>query len=93
MVKIKSIEETVENYVASTSIAMWKYKKFLMKAKNFNEDYAIEKAIDYGLKMLRSGLGTTITPTMAMVLFREQAEINNALANVCESVENKNITP
>jgi len=90
MVKIKSIEEIVENYIASTSSAMWKYKKYLMRDKNFSEDYAIEKAIDYGLKMLRSGLGTTITPEMAMTLFKEQADINTALANLCESMEKEN---
>lgn len=81
---VKSLQETVENFVASVSTAMWKYKKHLMRDRNFTEDYAIEKALDYGLKMLRSGLGTTITPKMAAALFREQVDINTTLANLCD---------
>lgn len=80
----KSIEETVENYVASVPMAMWKYKKSLMRDKGFKEDYAIEKAIDFGEKMLGAGLGETVTPQLAIALFREFAAINTALADRLE---------
>ncbi|MDE1765250.1 MAG: hypothetical protein KGI27_03130 [Thaumarchaeota archaeon] len=87
MVKTKSIEESVENYVGSISVGMLKYKKHLMRDKNFSEADAIDKTLEYGMGMLRSGLGGTITPQRAAALFREQADINTALANICEKEE------
>lgn len=84
MVKPKSLEETVENYVASTSVAMWKYKKYLVAERKFTEDYAIKKAIDYGLNMLQSGLGQAVPAGKATTMFRELASINTALADHCE---------
>jgi len=78
---MKSLEESVENYVASVPMAMWKYKKYLMKTRNFEQKYAIEKAIHYGKKMLEEGVSETIPPELAAVLFREFADINIAMAN------------
>jgi len=80
----KSLEDAVENYVASVPMAMWKYKKYLMRERNFKQDYAIKKAIDYGEKMLGAGLGKTVPPQLAIALFREFATINTALADRLE---------
>ena len=81
---VKSPNEATVHYVASVPMAMWKYKKSLMRDKGFKQDYAIEKAIDYGEKMLGAGFSKTITPQLAIALFREFAEINTALADRLE---------
>lgn len=82
---VKTIEQSVENYVASVPLAMWKTKRDLMERRNFKEDYAIEQAIKYGKNMLEAGIGQTITLQQAAVIFRELATINNTMANLCES--------
>ena len=81
---VKSLEDAVENYVASVPMAMWKYKKYLMREKNFEHKYAVEKSIDYGEKMLGAGLGATVPPELAIALFKEFAIINTALADRLE---------
>lgn len=80
----KSLEDAGENYVASVPMAMWKYKKYLMRERSFEHGYAVEKAIDYGEKMLGAGLGETVPPELAIALFREFATINTALADRLE---------
>lgn len=81
---VKSTEDAIENYVISVGRAMWNYKKHLMRDRNFKQHYAIEKSIDYGLPMLRTGLGSIVTPELAASYFREMASIYTALADWCE---------
>ena len=81
----KTIEKSVENYVASVPLAMWKTKRDLMQRKNFKKDYAIEQAFNYGTSMLNAGIGTTITPKHAAEIFKELALINSEMADWCES--------
>ncbi len=81
----KTIEKSVENYVASVPLAMWKVKRDLMQRKNFKQDYAIEQAFNYGTNMLNAGIGTTITPKQAAQIFEELASVNSAMADWCKS--------
>ncbi len=81
----KTIEKTVENYVVSVPLAMWKTKRDLMQRRNFKEGYAIEQAINYGKNMLNAGVGKTVTPQRAAQIFKELASINTAMADWCES--------
>jgi len=74
----------MENYVASVPLAMWKHKKYLMRERNFKQDYAIQKAIHYGKSMLIASVGETIPPELAAALFREFAAISNAMADWIE---------
>ena len=80
----KTIEKSVENYVVSVPIAMWKTKRDLMQRKSFKEKYAIDQAINYGQNMLNAGIGKTVTPKHAATIFRELASINTAMAGWCE---------
>ena len=84
IIMVKSPSEATVNYVASVPMAMWKYKKSLMRDKGFKQDYAIEKAIDYGEKMLEAGFSKIVTPQLAIALYREFAEINTSLADRLE---------
>ena len=81
----KTIEKAVENYVVSVPLAMWKTKRDLMHRRNFQENYAIEQAINYGKNMLNAGVGKEITPQEVAIIFREMASINTAMANWCEN--------
>ena len=81
---VRTLEDAVQNYVASVPMAMWKYKKYLMQKRGFKENYAIKKSIDYGEKMLGAGLGETVPPELAIELFKEFAAINTALAKRLE---------
>ena len=80
----KTVEETNEAYVASVPMAMWKTKNSLMRKRNFQEDYAITKACDYGVNMLNAGISDIITPEKAATIFRELATINRVMAELCE---------
>lgn len=81
----KTIEKAVENYVVSVPLAMWKTKRDLMQRKNFQENYAIEQAVNYGKNMLNAGVGKEITPQNAVIIFRELATINTTMADWCEN--------
>ncbi len=83
MVKVISMNEYIENYVASTALAMWKYRKFLINSRGFKKDYATDKAIDYGLKMLKAGIGSKEDLIKAESLFRDLSLAYSALADVC----------
>jgi len=86
---IKTLEDDVENFVASVPGATQNYKRFLERKRNFSGDYLIDKAIDYGIKMLNSGIGKTIPPERAAVIFEEQAAICDTLAEYCRKIIRK----
>lgn len=85
---VKSLEQDVENYVASIPGAMQNYKNYLVRKRNFHGKYLAEKSLDYGINMLHSGLGENVTPKVAESIFREQAIICNVLADHCKELSN-----
>ena len=82
MVKVKPMKKIVRNYVLSTARAMMNYRDHLVE-KGFQQKYAKEKAAEYGINMLRAGLGETITPREAEADFRELAYVASILADIC----------
>jgi len=81
-VKVKPMKKIVRNYVLSTAKAMMNYRDHLVE-KGFQDDYAMKKAIEYGINMLNASLGETFTPQEAAVSFKELADVCTALANLC----------
>lgn len=91
MVKMKSIEESVENYVASTGLAILRYHRFLVKTRGFKPDYAMKVAIDYGFNMLSAGIGSKDELASAESMFRELSALYNELGDVCyEAINHSN---
>ncbi len=78
------MEEWIENYIASTALAMWKYRKFLIRQRGFKPDYATEKAIDYGVKMLDAGIGSKEELINAERLLRDLSSAYTAMAQMCQ---------
>lgn len=61
---------------------MINYRDHLVE-KGFQQKYAKEKAVEYGINMLSAGLGETITPREAEAGFRELALVASILADIC----------
>lgn len=81
---VKTIEDAAENYLQSIPKAMQNYKKFLVQSKNISTKADLAKrTMDYGINMLYSATGKTITPENAVDIFREQAAICNSLEMYC----------
>ena len=80
--KVKPMKKIVRNYVLSTAKAIINYRDHLVE-NGFQDDYAMKKAVEYGVNMLNAGLGKTFTPQEAAVGFRELAEVCMALADFC----------
>lgn len=78
------IENWEEDHIVSVPRAVYRYKQYLMRERNFQNDYALEKAADYGLGMLQSAnFGKPVDFAKAETMFREIAEISQLMANVC----------
>ena len=58
MVKVKSIEEIVQNYVIGTIQGVYKTKRYWVK-QGYDEDHAIKNAVEYGIGQLAAGVGNT----------------------------------
>ncbi|MFX1518704.1 MAG: hypothetical protein ACFFCD_02105 [Promethearchaeota archaeon] len=84
MVKTKSIEEYVENYVIGTIQGMLKTKRYWLR-RGFSINRATENAMKYGVGQLSVGVGTTVTLKQAEGLFRELADLANEMADLCTS--------
>ena len=87
MVKIKPIEEWVENYVIGTIQGMFKQKRHWLQ-KGFPMERAIKNAINYGINQLSAGVGSTVTSERAEEMLREIATIANAMADFCSTLKN-----
>jgi hypothetical protein len=83
MVKMKSVEESVETYVSSTGLAILRYRKHLIDRRGFKPDYAMKKAVEYGLNMLQAGAGSRDDLASAESVFRELSSIYHEMAEVC----------
>ena len=86
MVKVKSIEETVQNYVIGTIQGVFKTKRYWMK-KGYDEDHAIKNAVQYGIGQIRAGVGDICDIETTIKTFREMAEISTVFANLLEEVK------
>lgn len=86
MVKTKSVEEWVENYIIGTIPGMLKTKRYWLR-RGFSIDRATENAIKYGVGQLSVGVGTTVTLKQAEGIFRELADVANAMADLCISIK------
>ncbi len=86
MTKKISLEEWLEDFVASTGLAMWKYRRFLIRKRRFRPDYATTKALDYGLRMLESGVGSAEDISRAEDLFRQISAAYISMADLCSDV-------
>jgi len=85
MTKVKPMKKIVRSYVLSTAKAIINYRDYLVEKKGFQDDYAMKKAVKYGVNMLNAGLGKIFTPQDAAIGFRELAEVCIALADFCIS--------
>lgn len=83
MVKGKSIDEVVENYVIGAIQGAFKTKRYWMK-RGFNEESSIKKAINYATGQLNAGTGGNLSISDAEAIFREIGAIAEALADMCK---------
>lgn len=89
--KIKSIEETVQNYVIGVIQGAFKTKRHWMK-KGFDEKRAIENAIRYGIGQIRAGVGNICNIETAINIFREISQISTCFANLLEEIKSNSET-
>jgi len=82
---MKTIDETIENYLISTIIGAYKYKKHWMK-KGFDEDSAIEKSVKYAIGQMKSGTGYTFNWEDVENMFREISVIATSFADLCKKM-------
>lgn len=84
--KVKSVEEIVQNYVIGTIQGVFKFKRHWMK-QGYNEDHAIKNAVQYGIGQISAGVGRICDLETTIGMFREIAEISTAFANRLEEVQ------
>ena len=89
--EVKSINESIENYLIGTIQGAYKTKRYWMK-KRFTEENAINKSITYAIHQIQSGIGETYTLQDVENMFREIGDIANALADSCKQAnENQSV--
>ncbi|MCK4902232.1 MAG: hypothetical protein KAS76_02660 [Thermoplasmatales archaeon] len=81
--KVKGVEETVEDYVISTVAGAYRNKRHWMKQR-FDEDSSIKKALSWAYGQIDSGVGEVFTWEDAENGFREISEIANVFADYCK---------
>lgn len=86
MTKATSIEDWVKNYVLGTIPGVYKMKRYWVK-QGYDEDHAINNAVQYGIGQLAAGVGSTCDVETTIKMFREIAEIATAFANKLEEVQ------
>jgi len=84
--KVKPVEEVVQNYVIGTIQGVFKSKRHWMK-QGYDEDHAIKNAIQYGIGQISAGVGRTCNLETTIEMFRELAEISTAFANRLEEAQ------
>jgi hypothetical protein len=83
--KVKSIEQTIENYVLGTIQGAFKTRRYWMN-QGYDEDHAIKNAVNYGVGQIKAGVSArNFEATIEM--FREVAGIATAFANMLEKVK------
>nr|MDO8089263.1 hypothetical protein [Candidatus Sigynarchaeota archaeon] len=83
--KIKPLEEIVENYVIGTIQGAYKMKRY-WKERGWDEEHAIDYATRYAIGQLKSGVGESCDVEKAIAIFREISAIATALADFLERV-------
>ncbi len=83
VVKVPTIEEWVERYVASTGLAMWKFMRHWL-GQGYSQQDSVKKALPLGVGMLRESIGETITLEEAEAVLRQIAGAYIALADMLE---------
>jgi len=81
MVKVPTVEEWVERYVASSGLAMWKFMRHWTNQGYSRED-AVKKAVPHGVGMLRESIGDIINIEEAETVLRDIAQAYIALADL-----------
>ena len=81
MVKVPTVEEWVERYVASTGLAMWKFMRHWTN-QGYSRGDAIKKAVPHGVGMLRESIGDIINIEEAETVLRDIAQAYIALADL-----------
>jgi hypothetical protein len=82
MVKVKSVEEAVENYVIGVIQGAFKTKRYWMK-QGYDEEHAIKNAVNYAIGQIKAGISMNKNEIEATIgKFREIAEIANAFADL-----------
>ena len=77
------MEKWIENYFASTPLAMWKYRRFLMQERRFKSDYATNKAVDYAVNMLNAAIESKEDLIKAELILRDLSSAYAAMAQIC----------
>jgi len=83
--KMKIVDETVENYVIGTIQGAFKTKRHWMK-KHSDEDSSIEKAVSYAFGQIIAGTGSNVSLEDAEELFREISAIADSFADACKQL-------
>jgi hypothetical protein len=84
--KVKSLKETVQNYVIGTIQGAFKVKRHWVK-QGYDEDHAVKNAVQYGIGQISAGVGRTCDLETTIKIFREIAEISTAFANTLKEAQ------
>lgn len=85
---MKSIKETVENYLIGTIHGAYKTKRYWIK-KGFDSNSAVEKATKYAFGQIEAGLGETFNWKDVEEIFREIGAIANVFADLSKQLHEK----
>jgi len=77
---MKTIDETMENYLIGTIPGAYKTKRHWIK-KGFDKSSAIEKATSYAFGQIEAGIGRIFDWNDVEEMFREIGVIANAFAD------------
>jgi len=82
-VKVKSVEESVENYVAGTIQGAFKTKRYWM-SQGYDKKHAVNNAVQYAVGQIKAG---TSADNLERVIgiFRELSGIATAFADMLEN--------
>ena len=83
--KVKSIEETLEDYVISTVGGAYRTKRHWIN-EGFDEKSAIKKTLNWAYSQIEAGIRQKFTWQDAEKGFREMTEIANVFADYCKQV-------
>ena len=91
MLKVKSLEETVFNYIIGVLSGFPKEVNHWLK-QGYSPEKAFENAYKWAIRQLESGVGETFSWKDIAAIFRITAQAINQLAKYCElRAENSSI--
>jgi len=83
--KVKSVEESVENYVIGTIQGAFKTKRY-WRGQGYDENHAISNAVEYGIGQIKAGVNIQNLEHIIGV-FREISGIATAFADMLENAK------